>query len=413
MRNTFKAQYPNLTFGQLSKHTSVMYSQLTPEEKHLWQAKAEADKARYLNELTTYIPPPGYDSSGQFILTMQINKNKKKERDPTAPKRNLSAYLLYQNAMRDQFKRDNPGMTFGQLSKYTSHMYKALTFEEKSAWEYRSEQDKIRFEQEMKSYIPPHGYDCEGKLLMEYKMQRKINRKAAKDPNAPKRARGSYVLFTFDYRPKIMQEFPGIKFTDLGTVLGERWRSLSPEERKRYDDMAQEDKLRFTAEMDAYKTQKGHIEQQQQQLEQQQQQQLSAIANLNYQVYGTTNPPSYAQMEMGMAIQNNDETAQHRLDIPHNNIANYVDETGARLPPVYHQEVQQYEQNIQNQYVNSHTLVNHNDEIVLPKLEDGQQLYQMDDVNGNEQPEMTMAENNHLNYELKLRQEETNDHGSQ
>ena len=29
---------------------------------------------------------------------------KKPGRDPGAPKRNLSAYLLYQNAMRDQFK---------------------------------------------------------------------------------------------------------------------------------------------------------------------------------------------------------------------------------------------------------------------------------------------------------------------
>jgi len=41
-------------------------------------------------------------------------------RDPAAPKRNMSAYLLYQNAMRDTFKQQNPGMTFGQLSKYTS-----------------------------------------------------------------------------------------------------------------------------------------------------------------------------------------------------------------------------------------------------------------------------------------------------
>jgi hypothetical protein len=45
---------------------------------------------------------------------------KKAPRDPGAPKRNMSAYLLYQNAMREQFKALNPGMTFGQLAKYTS-----------------------------------------------------------------------------------------------------------------------------------------------------------------------------------------------------------------------------------------------------------------------------------------------------
>lgn len=42
-----------------------------------------------------------------------------------APKPAKSAYLLYQNAMRDTFKAQNPGMTFGQLSKFTSAMVRA------------------------------------------------------------------------------------------------------------------------------------------------------------------------------------------------------------------------------------------------------------------------------------------------
>ncbi len=120
MRDEFRAQNPAMTFGQLSKFTSSMYSELTAEEKHSWQARAEADKARYLNELAHYTPPAGYDANGNFIMRAQFSQSKKRERDPNAPKRNLSAYLLYQNAMREQFKRDNPGMTFGQLSKYTS-----------------------------------------------------------------------------------------------------------------------------------------------------------------------------------------------------------------------------------------------------------------------------------------------------
>jgi hypothetical protein len=37
-------------------------------------------------------------------------------RDPNAPKRNMSAYLMYQNAMRETFREQNPGMTFGQVS---------------------------------------------------------------------------------------------------------------------------------------------------------------------------------------------------------------------------------------------------------------------------------------------------------
>ena len=42
--------------------------------------------------------------------------SKRKARDPNAPKRNQSPYLLYQNAMRESFRLQNPGMTFGQVS---------------------------------------------------------------------------------------------------------------------------------------------------------------------------------------------------------------------------------------------------------------------------------------------------------
>lgn len=171
-------------------------------------------------------------------------------RDSNAPKRNLSAYLLYQNAMRDQFKADNPGMTFGQLSKYTSHMYTSLTPQEKGEWNLRAQQDKARFDEEMRSYVPPPGHDAQGNLVEDRPAVKR--QKKPKDPNAPKRARGSFVFFTFEMRPKIMAEFPGIKFIEMGSIMGERWRALSPEEKGRFEEMARNDKGRFTKEMQEY-----------------------------------------------------------------------------------------------------------------------------------------------------------------
>jgi len=145
-----------------------MYAEMGPGEKVEWQAKAEADKTRYLNELAVYVPPPGYDSKGDAIdhTGKKVGKKRSKtERDANAPKRNLSAYLLYQNAMRDQFKRENPGMTFGQLSKYTSHMYKNLTPDERAEWDNRAAEDKRRYDEQMAQYQPPPGYDSKGLLM--------------------------------------------------------------------------------------------------------------------------------------------------------------------------------------------------------------------------------------------------------
>jgi hypothetical protein len=253
MREQFKALNPGMTFGQLAKYTSAMYSEMPPAEKEAWVARAEADKARYLHELASYVPPPGYDAKGDAIVAPPGAKGRKgkPEKDANAPKRNMSAYLLYQNAMREQFKRENPGMTFGQLAKYTSHMYKNLTPEEKATWDARAAQDKSRYDAEIASYVPPPGHDARGVMIEDHR-PRKRNKRGPKDPAAPKRASGAYVFFTNEMRPQVMKEFPGIKFVEMGRILGERWRALTPEAKKRYEGMAAEDKVRFQMEMQQY-----------------------------------------------------------------------------------------------------------------------------------------------------------------
>jgi len=147
MRDQFKAINPGMTFGQLAKYTSAMYAGMPPSEKESWAARAEADKERYLHELSTYVPPEGYDAKGDSLVlpddggvggggagASKPRRYGRVERDVNAPKRNISAYLLYQNATRNSFKEENPGMTFGQLAKYTSCMYKNLTPEERATW---------------------------------------------------------------------------------------------------------------------------------------------------------------------------------------------------------------------------------------------------------------------------------------
>lgn len=261
MRAQFRAQNPGMTFGQLAKYTSAMYAEMPTAEKEAWQARAEADKARYLHELTSYVPPPGYDGKGDAILSSQIKSTGKRgkiERDPTAPKRNMSAYLIFQNTMRDHYKRENPGLTFGQLAQHTSKEYKKLTPEQKALWSNRANEDKARYDAEIAIYVPPPGYDAHGNLIDAQFNKRP--KRTLKDPLAPKRARGSFVFFTFEMRPQVMAEFPDIKFVEMGNVLGQRWRALTPEKKKKYEDMAAGDKVRFHMEMQQYAGKLNHIQ---------------------------------------------------------------------------------------------------------------------------------------------------------
>lgn len=286
MRETFKAQNPGMTFGQLSKYTSAMYAEMPPAEKEAWVARAEADKDRYLLELSHYRPAPGYDARGDSIdyastsMSAPLRSRSGKGRDINAPKRSMSAYLLYQNAMRDTFKRENPAMTFGQLSKYTSQQWQNLNPEEKAVWVQRSEQDKVRYDNEIKMYVPPMGHDAHGNLMVQ-KVSKKRNKRIVKDPNAPKRASGAYVFFAEEMRPKLMTENPDIKFVEMGRVLGERWRALTLEEKAKYESKAAEDKMRFQLEMQQYTAaQATHQQQMQQRQEQQQQRHLQIVQHM-------------------------------------------------------------------------------------------------------------------------------------
>lgn len=256
MRNTFKTQNPGMTFGQLAKYTSAMYAEMPPAEKTAWAARAEQDKARYLRELDSYIPAPGYDVKGDMIagarVILRASKGGKHSRDPNAPKKNMSAYLMYQNTMRESFRTENPGMTFGQLSKFTSAMYKSLTPEEKARWDEAARQDKARYETEISTYVPPPGFDQLGQLIEGNAAAGPRKRSKKKDPDAPKRARGSYVFFTLDERPKLVKESPTMKFTEIGHTMGERWRALPALDRRRYEDLAARDKKRFNDEMAVY-----------------------------------------------------------------------------------------------------------------------------------------------------------------
>ena len=157
---------------------------------------------------------------------------------------NVSAYFLFQSAARDHFRSLNPHMTQGELSKYTSQQYKSLPPQEKAAWNAQANAARLSEEQ--------------GNSGSPSKQPQKSSSKKRKDPNAPKRAIGAYVWFTMDERPKIKKEFKGIKFAEMGKKLGERWRGLGPEEKRKYDMMASRDRVRLQRELKAYTESQSH-----------------------------------------------------------------------------------------------------------------------------------------------------------
>ncbi|CAL0299008.1 unnamed protein product [Lupinus luteus] len=76
--------------------------------------------------------------------------------------------------------------------------------------------------------------------------------KKKKDPNAPKRALSGFMFFSQMERENLKKTNPGISFTDVGRVLGEKWKKMSAEEKEPYEAKARADKIRYKDEISGY-----------------------------------------------------------------------------------------------------------------------------------------------------------------
>jgi hypothetical protein len=134
-----------------AKLLSAEFKELPENEKDHWNAKAEADKQRYLAEMEDYVPPSDEESDSDSDDGKK-KKKKKRKKDPNAPKRNQSAFFLYSNATRADIKSAQPDLAFGEVAKVISVNFKALPAEERAYWDEKAAADKERYQKEMAAY---------------------------------------------------------------------------------------------------------------------------------------------------------------------------------------------------------------------------------------------------------------------
>ncbi|KAI3462955.1 hypothetical protein Pfo_019618 [Paulownia fortunei] len=82
---------------------------------------------------------------------------------------------------------------------------------------------------------------------------KKKKQKKKKDPNAPKRAISAFMFFCQMERENLKKSNPGISFTEVGKVLGDRWNKMTADEKSPYEAKALADKKRYNDEITGYK----------------------------------------------------------------------------------------------------------------------------------------------------------------
>jgi hypothetical protein len=98
--------------------------------------------------------------------------------------------------------------------------------------------------------------------LLEKFIGDKMKMKAKKDKNLPKKPKSGYFFYCDDKRPALLEKAKKkggkINIGVIAKELGEMWKKLKPEKRKKYDALNLKDKERYEKAMAEY-TQKNNL----------------------------------------------------------------------------------------------------------------------------------------------------------
>jgi hypothetical protein len=185
------------------------------------------------------------------LFNKAVPKKSKKNKDKNAPVRNLNSYMQFCKVIRPKIKEEISGIDSKEILREMGKRWGLLNDSQKEKYVLLAEADKKRYEEAKKNYTPPESQDEDENDAP--KKERK--KRAKKNPEAPKGAANSYLLFCKTEKETVKEE-TGLEGTELKTELTSRWKNhkeAKDEVFEKYQAMADEDKARFKAENEAYK----------------------------------------------------------------------------------------------------------------------------------------------------------------
>ena len=220
------------------------------KELKSYEDESAADKLRFEEEMKEYQPP-----SDDELATIFQGKKKKKtsEKDPNAPKRGRSAYILFCAAKREEAKESLGDDAKGkEVMARLGQMWTELKEDESRAselakYEKAAADDKARYEEEKSEYTGLFGAQEPQAKSKKPKKGKKVETVSSDDEEAqepvkktkssPKKMTG-YVYYCSYYREEFKTNNPEMKKSEVNKELTRQWNELSKEDKKEWSDSA-------------------------------------------------------------------------------------------------------------------------------------------------------------------------------
>jgi hypothetical protein len=145
----------------------------------------------------------------------------------------LTPFMIFFCEYKDAVHAENPTAAPHEISRLIYERWKALSPEKARGYSILS----ANYTQQKKAPV----------------VNRKKRERKERDPKAPKSATSAYMFFSKHHRMLLKQENADLSFGDLGKTVGAMWKAATPEEKRPFEELAAEDKVRYLGELSQYK----------------------------------------------------------------------------------------------------------------------------------------------------------------
>lgn len=76
-------------------------------------------------------------------------------------------------------------------------------------------------------------------------------RKSKPVKDGPKKPKSAFMFYSQERRVSLKTEQPKLSITDASKVIGAEWKALTDQEKKKYQDLGDEDRKRYAREKEA------------------------------------------------------------------------------------------------------------------------------------------------------------------
>ncbi|XP_021953334.1 high mobility group protein B2 [Folsomia candida] len=90
-----------------------------------------------------------------------------KNTDPDAPKRPLSAFFLFSGEMRPKIRKENPGLSLGEMGKELGKRWASIDAASKKKYEKTAAAAKLEYQEKMAKYKGTKSSPAKGRRKIE------------------------------------------------------------------------------------------------------------------------------------------------------------------------------------------------------------------------------------------------------